>query len=61
MTALGWAALAMGILGAFLAFATHAGSWLGVLSFLLAVGGLLTLVLRLPSGAEHPDDDGVQV
>ncbi len=59
-TALGWLALGIGILGVFVVFLTGAATMWGVLSTVVAVGGLLSLVVRLPRHSER-NDDGAQV
>lgn len=59
-TALGWMALGLGLVGLFVVFAVRGATWMGVLSTAMAVGGLLSLVVRLPRHADR-DDDGAQV
>lgn len=60
VTALAWFALGVGIVGAFAAVVAGAAGWVGVLSSAAAVGGLVTLLVRLPQHSER-DDDGAQV
>lgn len=60
VTVLAWLSLGVGVLGVFVGVVTSAPGWVAPLGILLAVGGLVTLVVRLPERSD-PDDDGAQV
>jgi hypothetical protein len=59
-TVLAWLALGVGILAVFVGVAASTPGWVAPLGVILAVGGLITLFVRLPEHIDR-DDDGAQV
>ncbi|MGM0385875.1 MAG: hypothetical protein ACQERF_07850 [Actinomycetota bacterium] len=59
-TVLAWLALGVGILAVFVGVAASTPGWVAPLGVILAVGGLVTLFVRLPEHVDR-DDDGAQV